>query len=82
MPLFLYTLTRGDQTKLVEMRKGNPQGWLLQVVHEAFPEMAARVPGTIMRTRLVPTPGVKQSWSATVLDEVMNLSIQVIQKKR
>jgi hypothetical protein len=81
LPLFVYTMTRGGQSKTVELRKGNPQGWLLDAVREAFPEVASRLPGEIMRTRLVPTQGVKQSWSAILLDGALDLSISVAQKR-
>lgn len=82
MPLFLYTITRGDQSKLVELRKSNPQGWLLSAVSEAFPEVASRVPGVIMRTRLEPIQGATQSWSATLIDGKGDLTILVSQKKK
>jgi len=81
LPLFLYTITRGDERKLVELRKSNPQGWLLKAVGEAFPEVASRLAGVIMRTRLEPIQCAKQSWKATVSDGPIDLSILVIQKK-
>ena len=42
LPLFVYTMTRGGQSKTVELRKSNPQGWLLSAVREASPEVASR----------------------------------------
>lgn len=81
LPLFLYTITTGGQRKLVELRKSNPQGWLLRAVGEAFPEVASRLAGVIMRTRLEPIQCAKQSWKTTVPDGAIDLSILVIQKK-
>ena len=53
----------------------------MNAVGEAFPEVASRLAGVIMRTRLEPIQGAKQSWKATVPDGAIDLSILVIQKK-
>jgi hypothetical protein len=74
-------MTRGGQNKTVELRKSNPQGWLLDAVREAFPEVASRMGAEIMRTRLEPSQRIKQSWSATVFDGDMDLFISVTQKR-
>ena len=42
MPLFRYHITHGSETKTVELRKSNPQGWLLDAVRATFPEVATR----------------------------------------
>jgi hypothetical protein len=68
MPTFQYRITCGAETKAVELRKSNPQGWLLEAVTATFPAVASRRPGDVMRLRLVPT-GAKQSWRAILPDE-------------
>ena len=77
MPLFRYHITRGSETKTTELRKGNPQGWLLDAVSATFPEVASRRGGDVMRLRLEAVEGVKQSWRATLQDDPADLLIQV-----
>ena len=82
MPLFRYRITRGAETRTVDLRKSNPQGWLLQAVMEAFPEVASRRAADISRLRLEPLDGVRQSWRATLPDEPDDLRIEVAQMRR
>jgi hypothetical protein len=81
MPLFSYSLTRGNETRTTQLRKSNPQGWLLQAVNATFPDVASRRGGDIMRLRLQVVAGVKQTWRATLTDEPSDLLIQVTQSK-
>ncbi|KIC08398.1 hypothetical protein RA19_20750 [Leisingera sp. ANG-M1] len=79
MPQFLYSLTYGTETKTVELRKSNPQGWLLQAVETSFPEVASRRAEDIMRLRLEKAVGRKQAWQASLIDGAHDLIIQVSQ---
>jgi hypothetical protein len=81
MPLFRYHITRGSETKTTELRKSNPQGWLLDAVKATFPDVASRRGGDVMRLRLVAGHGVKQSWHATLQDPPIDLVIQVAQAR-
>lgn len=82
MPLFRYTLTLGNETKTVELRKSNPQGWLFEAVRSSYPEIESRRPGDIMRLRRMKDPSAKQTWHAIFADSPQDLHIQVIQLKR
>lgn len=77
MPLFRYSITRGSETKTTEVRRSNPQGWLLDAVKATFPDVASRRGVDVMRLRLVPVEQAKQSWHATLRDEPVDLHIQV-----
>ena len=77
MPTFQYRITRGAETKTTDLRKSNPQGWLLDAVKATFPEIASRRGGDVMRLRLVANDGEKQSWKATLRDEPEDLVIEV-----
>ncbi|SFK69236.1 hypothetical protein SAMN02799626_04934 [Caulobacter sp. UNC279MFTsu5.1] len=81
MPLFRYHITHGSETKTVELRKSNPQGWLLDAVRATFPEVATRRGGDVMRLRLETVDGVKQSWRAALHDEPSGLLIQVAETR-
>lgn len=81
MPLFRYLITHGHETKAVELRKSNPQGWLLDAVRATFPEVATRRGGDVMRLRLETVDGVKQSWRTTLNDESSDLVIQVAETR-
>lgn len=81
MPLFRYHITRGSETKTTELRKSNPQGWLLDAVNATFPEVASRRGGDVMRLRLEAVEGVKQSWRATLHDAPADLLIQVAEAR-
>lgn len=77
MPLFRYHITRGSETKTTELRKSNPQGWLLDAVKATFPDVASRRGDEVMRLRLEPVEGVRQSWRAALQDEPAELLILV-----
>ncbi|WP_297513402.1 hypothetical protein [uncultured Caulobacter sp.] len=77
MPLFRYHITCGTETRTIELRKSNPQGWLLDAVTATFPEIASRRAADVMRLRLEAVSGVKQSWRAMLPDERADLMIQV-----
>jgi hypothetical protein len=79
MPLFRYSLTLGSETKTIELRKSNPQGWLWEAVRSAYPEIESRRPGEIMRLRLTKDATAKQTWHATFVDGPRHLHIQVVQ---
>jgi hypothetical protein len=81
MPLFRYHLTRGSEMKTTELRKSNPQGWLLDAVRATFPEVASRRSGDVMRLRLETVEGGKQSWRAILRDEPADLLIQVTEAR-
>lgn len=81
MPLFRYRITLGSETKTTELRKSNPQGWLLDAVKATFPEVASRRGGDVMRLRLQVVDGEKQSWRATLHDAPADLTIQVAEAK-
>lgn len=81
MPLFRYSITRGSETRTTELRKSNPQGWLLDAVKETFPDVASRRAGDVMRLRLVAVEGANQSWHTTLRDEPVDLLIQVAQAR-
>lgn len=77
MPLFRYSITHGSETKTAELRKSNPQGWLLDAVKATFPDVALRRGVDVMRLRLVAVEGAKQFWRATLHDVPVDLLIQV-----
>ena len=81
MPLFRYHITLGSETKTTELRKSNPQGWLLDAVKATFPDFASRRGGDVMRLRLLAVEGAKQSWHATLRGEPVDLLIQVVQAR-
>lgn len=81
MPLFRYHITHGSETKTVELRKSNPQGWLLDAVRATFPEVATRRGGDVMRLRLETVDGVKQPWRTRLHDEPSDLLIQVAETR-
>ena len=81
MPLFRYQITHGSETKTVELRKSNPQGWLFDAVKATFPEVATRRGGDVMRLRLETVGGEKQSWRTTLHDEPCDLLIQVAETR-
>lgn len=81
MPLFRYHITRGGQTRTTDLRKSNPQGWLLDALVATFPEVASRRGGDVVRLRLEAIEGVKQSWQATLRDEPADLLIQVTEAR-
>jgi len=79
MPLFNYRLTYATETRSTELRKSNPQGWLLQAVEATFPEIASRHADEIIRLRLEKVSGLKQTWRVTLNDGLNNLLIHVTQ---
>lgn len=79
MPLFCYSLTCADETRTAELRKSNPQGWLLQAVEATYPEIASRRAADIMRLRLKKVGGQKPIWRTRLDDEPHDLHIQVEQ---
>ncbi len=81
MPTFSYTLTRGSETKTTELRKSNPQGWLLHAVQATFPDVADRRSDDVIRLRLMAVDGLKQTWRAVLADEPSDLSIYVVQTR-
>lgn len=81
MPLFRYSLTLGGETKTIELRKSNPQGWLSQAVRSTYPEIESRRPGEIMRLRLTEDATVNETWHATFCDGSQNLNIKVAKIK-
>lgn len=81
MPTFQYRITCGAETKTTNLRKSNPQGWLLDAVTATFPEVASRRSGDVMRLRLVANGGVRQSWKAILRDEPEDLVIEVTEAR-
>lgn len=81
MPLFRYSITRGSETKTADLRKSNPQGWLLDAVKATFPDVASRRGVDLVRLSLVAVQGAKQSWRATLHDGEVDLLIQVAQAR-
>jgi len=79
MPLFSYTLTHGNENRTTELRKSNPQGWLLDAVQGTFPDVASRRGADIIRLRLQTVGDTNQTWCATLIDEPTNLLIHVTQ---
>lgn len=77
MPTFQYRITRGAETKTTNLKKSNPQGWLVDAVQATFPEVASRRSGDVMRLRLVANGGVRRSWKAILRDEPEDLVIEV-----
>ena len=82
MPLFSYTLTRGTETRTTELRRSNPQGWLLDAVRATFPDIASRRDGDVMRLRLEPVAGAQRTWLATLDDQPGDLQVYVVQTRR
>jgi hypothetical protein len=78
--LFSYTLTLGSETKTSELRKSNPQGWLLEAVRETFPDVASRRASDVIRLRLEAVQGARQTWTCTLPNEP-ELTIRVTQIK-
>lgn len=81
MPVFSYSFTRGDETKTTELRKSNPQGWLLEAVRATFPDVATRRGDDVMRLRLEAVQGAKQTWLAKLPDVPTDLLIRVTQTR-
>jgi hypothetical protein len=81
MPLFRYSITHGNETKITELRKSNPQGWVLEAVRATFPEVAHRRGGDVMRLRLEAVDGVRQSWRASLHDGPTDLLIKVAEAR-
>jgi hypothetical protein len=79
MPLFNYKLTYATESKSVELRKSNPQGWLPEAVMAAFPEMATRRREDVLRLRLEKVTGLKQTWQTTLKDGSDELLVYVTQ---
>jgi hypothetical protein len=77
MPTFKYTLTRGNETRTTELRRSNPQGWLVEAVTATFPDVASqreyRLP------RLEPVAGMKQTWRAVLVAKPSDIQIHVTQ---
>jgi len=79
LPSFKYVFTCANETKVVELRKSNPQGWLFEAFGEAYPELASRRKSEIMRIRLEKIAGERQSWQAEFHDEPQLVQIKVKQ---
>lgn len=77
MPLFTYTITRGAEVRTAQLRKSNPQGWLLEAVSATFPEVASRRGAAIIRLRLDPGDGPRRTWRAKLVDQPADLAIHV-----
>ena len=77
MPTFEYRITCGAETKTTNLRKSNPQGWLLDAVTATFPDVASRRSSDVMRVRLVAISDAKQCWKAILRDEPHDLVIEV-----
>ncbi|MGN6775914.1 hypothetical protein [Rhizobium sp.] len=82
VPLFRYTLKLGNETKTVELRKSNPQGWLFEAVRSSYPEIFSRRADDIMRLGLEKDVQAKQAWHAICADSPHDLHIHVMQLKR
>lgn len=82
MPLFRYEITRGRETKLTEVRKSNPQGWLPDAVRATFPDVATRRHLDLWDIRLKSVSGPQESWRATLRDEPDDLIIHVTKMRR
>lgn len=65
MPLFRYMITLGDETRVSELSKSNPQGWLADAVIAAFPKFGADRTAEIMRLRLERHDASKTTWYAS-----------------
>ena len=81
MPLFTYTITRGSEVRAAQLRKSNPQGWLLQAVTATYPDVASRRADDILRLRLQRVKGAHQRWDATLTDSPADLDISVAETK-
>jgi len=81
MPLFSYSLTRGSEARTVQLRKSNPQGWLIEAVRATFPDIAVKRANAIVRLRLEAVAAGSQTWHATLVDEPSNLLIYVVQTR-
>jgi len=82
MPTFLYTIARGLETKTTELRRSNPQGWLLDAMRATFPDVASRRAGDVMRLRLERVGGLKETWRAVLVDEPSDVSVHVMKLRR
>jgi hypothetical protein len=82
VPTFTYTFTHCGETRTTQLRKSNPQGWLLQAVTAAFPEVASRRADEIIRLRLEPEEEARQTWSAILNDAPGELVIRVTESRR
>lgn len=76
MPLFRYSLAFGPSSKVVELRRSNPQGWLYKAVEEAFPEIGQRRRQDLLRLRLMRIDQ-REAWRATMSDGPNDLLIEV-----
>ncbi|MFT4253704.1 MAG: hypothetical protein QM608_14610 [Caulobacter sp.] len=77
MPLFRYDVTYAGETRATELRKSNPQGWLLDAVRATFPEVAARRGGEVLRLRLATAEGVGRAWSAGLDGDLLVRVVQL-----
>lgn len=81
MPLFSYSITHGKETRVTQLRKSNPQGWLLDAVQATFPDVASRRGSDVIRLRLEAVDGAERAWRATLRDEPSDLRIHVTQTR-
>jgi len=79
MPLFSYRLSYANETRTTELRKSNPQGWLLQAVEATFPDVASRHAADIRRLRFEKVTDRKQTWLAKLGDGPNELVIHIVQ---
>ncbi|MDI7774129.1 hypothetical protein [Asticcacaulis sp. EMRT-3] len=70
----------GD-TRIVELRKSNPQGWLFEAVKDTYPDIASRRAGDIIRLRLERMDGRNEAWEAVLSEEFHELVIDVVKLK-
>lgn len=81
MPLFNYSITLGGETRTVEMRRSNPQGWLIEAVKAVFPDLATRRAGEIIRLRLEKAEDGGEAWKAVLNDPPDTVLIHVVKMK-
>ena len=82
MPLYTYVISHGGRSETCQLRKSNPQGWLLQAVSTAFPSVAKSFGAEVMRVRLEPVPGLTRVWRGDVELANSNLVISVSETRK
>ncbi len=81
MPLFRFNVTRAGETRTTDLRKSNPQGWLIEAVKATYPEIASRRIDTIIRLKLQKPDPKREVWQAILADAPHDLEIEVVKIK-
>lgn len=82
MPEFIYTMTRGSETRATTLRRSNPQGWLFDAVREAFPDVCDRRADDLIRLRLQRINRGVEAWRCILPDTPADLVINVVKSKK